>query len=137
MVRSDASKFGFKGKVLKQLVKSHASRGIRQRLKELTGIDRDELTHFRVRCAEGAGDGQVDNNGSPTMDHPFILLSTHIQQLYAADDAFFEIEEQPANSQVVSNLINSPEYQNHGLVNHLRGSGETVVPVGFYADGVA
>ena len=48
MVRSDASKFGLKGKVLKQLVKSHASRGIRQRLKELTGIDREDLTHFRV-----------------------------------------------------------------------------------------
>ena len=129
-VRSDASKFAFAGASLKSLIHSNASRGITQRLKELTGVDRDSLAFFEVRCRE-------DDLGTKTRQHPFSLLSSRIQALLARKPTYFDVVRQPVSGEdvVASSFTNSPEYLSHELVKSPVVQMH-VVPVGVYSDGI-
>ena len=69
---------------------------------------------------------------------PFILLSTHVEQLLAKDQMFFEVElEDLDDGMAASTFVNSREYRNYPLVQACHPVGETVVPVSLYSDGVA
>ena len=76
-VKDDALKFAFAGKKLKNLARSNASRGIKDRLKQLTGIGEDTLDFFPLR-RQGEAKG-----------HPFSLLHKKIQNLLAGDPGHF------------------------------------------------
>lgn len=129
-VRSDALKFAFAGEGLQRLVHSNASRGITQRLKQLTGIDKESLSYFEVRCKE-------DCDGSKSRMHPFSLLSTRIQTIQAQDEEYFNIVREPVSNRnvVASSFTNSPEYLTHELVSSPVVD-LAVVPVGLYSDGI-
>ena len=65
------------------------------------------------------------------MDHPFILLSTHVEQCLITDPAYFDIGEEPIGSDtLVSTFVNSPEYRTHPLVREHQGYDVCAVPVG-------
>ena len=76
-VKSDALKFAFAGTTLKNLARTNASRGIKDRLKQLTGIGEDTLDFFPLRRQGGA------------KGHPFSLLHKKIQNLLADDPGYF------------------------------------------------
>ena len=130
-VRDDARKFMFAGTGLEGLATSNASRGTTERLKSLTGIDKDSLAHFDVRC-------KADVDGRTVRSHPFSLLSSKIQRLNSLDPAFFDVALEAASSPdvVASTFTNSPEYLEHDLVQTLSGTAVHVVPVGLYSDGI-
>lgn len=108
---------------------------ISNRLAELTRISTQSLHFFNVRCKEVAADPAL---GGMQMRLPFILLSTHMEQLIAKDPAYFEVEVMPIDPDIAaSTFVNSREYRNHPLVQECCALGETVVPVALYSDGVA
>ena len=117
------------------LTGSNPARCITSRLKELTSISTDSLNYFEVRCSPSAADPAL---GGTKMRLPFILLSTHIEQLLSKDGSYFEVEmqEQPADV-AASDFVHSREYVNHALVQACWPLGETVVPTGLYSDGVS
>ena len=72
------------------------------------------------------------------MKLPFMLLSSHIDQILAKDPLYFEIGLEELGSGIAaSSFTASREYRNHRLVQASFPMGETVVPVGLYSDGVA
>ena len=125
-VKADAVRFG-----LPTLIHSNPSRGITARLKELTGISKESLTFFPIRCKLEAA-----TNGS-TMPHPFVLPSTIVEKCLEKDEYFFQIHRSPIADDVeASKLINSPEYLSHELVQECLPRGETVIPMSLYSDGL-
>lgn len=134
-VAVDARRLVRKGADLSALTGSNAARCITQRLQELTGISKDSLHFFDVRCKPGTADPGL---AGEKMKLPFILLSTHIEQLIAKDQYYFEADlRRPDGDIAASSFLNSREYINHELVQHCYPLGETVVPVGLYSDGIS
>ena len=124
-VQADARTFRRGSPDLLNLMDSNASRGVSCRLQELTGISNQSLHRSEVRFLD---DKRM---------HPFILPSTHVAKLVEADISHFEVATHDNPPDVVaSSFMASPEYKEHPLVKELQGV-ETVVPMGFYADGVA
>jgi hypothetical protein len=124
-VQADARTFRRGNPELQRLVDSNASRGVNSRLQELTGISSHSLHRSEVTFSDGR------------RMHPFILPSTHVAKLVEADVSCFEVAPVDAPPGVVaSSFVASPEYKEHPLVQQLSGI-ETVVPMGFYPDGVA
>ena len=80
-VAVDARRLVRKGADLSALTGSNAARCITQRLQELTGISKDSLHFFDVRCKPGTADPGL---AGEKMKLPFILLSTHISGLAKA-----------------------------------------------------
>ena len=124
-VQVDAKTFRRGAPELQNLMDSNASRGVNCRLQELTGISNESLHRSQVRFLDGK------------RMHPFILPSTHVAKLVETNISFFEVAALDNPEGVVaSSFVASPEYKEHPLVKELQGV-ETVVPMGFYADGVA
>ena len=134
-VSTDAQRLCRRGADLSALCGSNPSRSIAGRLLQVTGISKDSLNFFPVRCKAMAADPHLSGN---VMRLPFILLSTHIKQLLAKDPYYFEVEMRPQKEGVAaSDFLKSREYINHGLVQASYPLGETVIPVGLYCDGIA
>ena len=134
-VATDARRHAATSGACSALTGSNPARCISQRLTELTGISKDSLDFFNVECAPEAADPALPGQ---KMRLPFILLSTHIEQLIAKDEFYFEVdvrEQEPGIA--ASTFVRSREYVNHALVQACHPLGETVVPVGLYSDGVA
>ena len=107
------------------LLGSNAARGVRRRLQDLTGISKDSLTFFPIRCKP-----DVATEGGAHMRHPFVLISTIVAKCLQSDVYFFEVDASPIGSDTVaSSFINSPQYSDHPLVQQCRTTGETVVPI--------
>ena len=108
------------------LSNTNAARGVAGRLADLTGISKASLHHEVVRFKSGAA------------QHPFVLPSDVVAKSLASDEFFFEVDRCAAQpGATVSTFLSSPEYLGHDLVKSLDGTGETVVPMGLYSDGVA
>ena len=136
-VQIDVKRYRFPAKRLRQLAQTNAARGVTERLTEITGISKESLHFSAVRCKPDAGHSDSENEGPATMQLPFALLSTTVSKCLAADPNHFEIALEPVPPNVAaSSFVNSPEYRNHDLVREVQGTGETVVPVGLYSDGV-
>ena len=130
-VRRDALKPSCPCKLLQRAVRTNASRGIRERLIDVTGISKESLHYSDVRCKPGA------NGDSNTKQHPFNLISNMIGNIHARDGHFFEhahVDPQPGVA--ASSFTNSPEYLNHPLVRECSGTGVSVFPICIYSDGV-
>ena len=126
-VGRDARRLG-----LHTLVHTNPARGITQRLRELTGISKESLSWFPVRCKS---ESATEPGGK--MMHPFVLISTLVAQILEKDDCFFKVEIAPMDPDVVaSSFVNSPEYLSHPRVLDCARRGETVVPIGLYSDGM-
>ena len=130
-VKRDAETFLFASSKLRSLVASNPARGITDRLRELTGICKNSLFFFPVRCPE-------DLEGRTTRRQPFSLLSTKVMQVLAQDPSYFEVVAEPVSSPdvIASSFTNSPEYLTHDLVRAAHGTDLQVIPVGLYSDGV-
>ncbi len=134
-VSIDAKRLCRNGVDLRALTGSNPARSITNRLVELTGISKDNLHVFPVRCKPAAAEQGL---GGDKMRLPFILLSTHVEQLLGKDGSYFEIELGVRKEEVAaSSFISSREYINHDLVQACFPLGETVVPAGLYSDGVS
>ena len=114
----DASSFSYQGSELQRLCTSNAARGITQRLTTMTGVDSDSLTYIGIRC------------GDRVVNHPFALLSDHIEREYAKDNTYFDPHPQ------VSSFLDTAEYRQHPLVQMCEGTDTVVVPFSIYGDGV-
>ena len=134
-VSIDAKRLCSRGADLSALCGANPSRSISLRLLQLTGISKDTLNFFPVRCKPLAADPRLTGN---VMRLPFILLSTHVKQILAKDPHYFEVDIGHQREGVAaSDFVKSREYINHGLVQSSHPLGETVVPVGLYCDGIA
>ena len=135
-VKEDASRYArrnFGLRRLRHLSRSNASRGISQRLAELTGISGGSLHYARVRCKHDAADQEEGD----TMLHPFVRLPQILEGCLDAVPSCFEIEEVAAPTGVISStFVRSPEYLEHELVRPCQGTAETVVPLCLYSDGI-
>ena len=90
-VNRDAARFG-----LQRLVHSNASRGISERLKELTGISKESLSFFPIRCKpEAATHGDK-------MLQPFVLLSSIVEKCLQEDECFFAVSQTPTHPETVA-----------------------------------
>lgn len=113
---------------------TNASRGIHRRLRELTGISKESLSWFPVRCDP---DSDIEDGDSGVVLHPFVLISTMVEKLLEKDPSFFEVHLEPLDPDVVaSSFVLSPEYLLHEHVQDCAQRGETVVPVSLYSDGM-
>ena len=96
-MRKDAQKFEFASAGLRRLIHTNASRGLTERLKQLTGVDKESLFFSDVRYND-------DELGDTTRKHPFSLLSSRIQALRSRDPQYFEVEREPVSSPLASRL---------------------------------
>ena len=130
-VRVDALKPSCPCRQLQRAVRTNASRGIGQRLTEITGVSKTSLHYLEVRK-------KPDERGKVKKKmHPFNLISTMIENINAKDEYYFEIGPAAEKANVAaSSFINSPEYSEHPLVQETSGTGETIIPGCIYSDGV-
>ena len=127
-VQKDAHRLG-----LESLDHSNPSRVITERLRQLTGVSKESLSFFPVKCNPDS----ATEVGGECMRHPFVLISTIVEKVLQNDEYYFEVEIAPqADGIVASSFTRSPEYLGHPLVQECSVRGETVVPISLYSDGV-
>ena len=85
-VQKDAHRLG-----LESLDHSNPSRGITERLRQLTGVSKESLSFFSVKCNPDS----ATEVGGECMRHPFVLISTIVEKALQNGEYYVEVEIAP------------------------------------------